>query len=113
MRNSSLFLFILILFSSFNLIGQKGEIEKTSFKVWGNCEMCKEKIESTVSKVQGIKSVKWNMVTQKINIKFYPDSSTINSIQKTIASIGYDTEKFKAKDVDYNGLHSCCKYNRN
>ena len=111
MRNS--WLFLVGCFFTLSLFGQRAEIKKNSFKVWGNCEMCKEKIESAVREIPGVKSAKWNMITQRINIKYNPDSSNLNSMQKSIANIGYDTEKFKAKDEVYNNLHNCCKYNRN
>ena len=34
----------------------------------------------------------------------------IDSIHKFVASLGHDTDKFKAKEEDYKLLDPCCKY---
>ena len=33
-------------------------------------------------------------------------------IQKKVAAVGHDTEKYKASDKDYAALPGCCKYDR-
>jgi len=46
-------------------------------------------------------------------VKYKSDLTDIDEIQKKIASVGYDTEKYKADDEVYENLHYCCKYDRN
>lgn len=86
-------------------------VTETKFKVWGNCEMCKETIEKSL-KVPGVSSSNWNPDTKEIVVKF--DSTEINAdeIQKKIAASGYDTEKFKGDETAYAGLPECCQYER-
>lgn len=36
----------------------------------------------------------------------------MDEIQKNIASVGYDTEKYRGDDKAYEELHECCKYER-
>jgi len=86
--------------------------EKAKFQVWGNCDMCKTKIETAAKEIEGVKTAKWNVVSRKMKVKFNPSITNMDKIQQTIASIGYDTEKHKATDEVYNNLHHCCKYER-
>ena len=74
--------------------------------------MCKTLIETTAKSVEGVKSVRWNMLSKTMKVKFNPNLTSSNEIQKTIADIGYDTEKYRAKDEVYEKLHYCCKYER-
>ena len=46
------------------------------------------------------------------DFKYDSDKTSLDEVQKKIASVGYDTEKYKADDEVYNNLHHCCKYNR-
>ena len=85
---------------------------KTQFEVKGNCEMCKEKIETAAKSIEGVKSAKWNSYSEKLKLKFNSELISTNIIEKEIANIGYDTQNFKASDKSYNNLHFCCKYER-
>ena len=105
----SLFFLTLVCLTAF---AQKPKWEKVNFKVWGNCEMCKIKIETAAKEVEGVKTARWNVVNGKMKIKFNPAITNADNIQQAIASIGYDTEKHKAADEVYNNLHHCCKYER-
>jgi len=91
---------------------QKPKWEKVNFKVSGNCEMCKTKIETAAKGVEGVKTARWNIVNGKMKIKFNLAITNADKIQQAIASIGYDTEKHKATDEVYNNLHHCCQYER-
>lgn len=83
----------------------------STFKVFGNCEMCKETIEGSL-KVDGIVRADWN-VDSKIIIVTYDNSKiTLDQIQKNIASVGYDNEKYKGDDKAYSELAGCCQYDR-
>ncbi|MDB4126607.1 cation transporter [Flavobacteriales bacterium] len=91
---------------------QKPKWEKANFKVSGNCDMCKTKIETAAKKIEGVKKARWNVVSGKMKVKFNPAITNTDKIQQMIARIGYDTEKNKATDESYNNLHHCCKYER-
>lgn len=80
-------------------------------KVSGNCSSCKKHIE-TASKVEGVSSAAWNKNTHLLTISYNPAKITNDQIQKNVAAVGYDTEKYKANDNAYNNLDECCQYDR-
>lgn len=106
---SALLLFTLLIVSTAYAGGDK---VKEKFKVWGNCGMCNEKIVTAAKSVDGVFSAKWSSETQMMVVKFNSELTNLEDIQKKIASVGYDTEKHKAKDEVYENLHYCCKYER-
>jgi len=82
------------------------------FKVYGNCGMCKSTIEKALKGVKGISWATWDTETKMITVRYNPKKIELEDIHKKIAAVGYDTEKAKAKDEVYNGLHGCCQYDR-
>ncbi len=86
--------------------------EKTdSIKVYGNCGMCQNRIEKA-AKLAGVTNASWDSETQILLVKYDAAKTNIEAIQKKVASVGHDTEKFTAPDEVYNKLHGCCKYER-
>lgn len=83
----------------------------TTFKVWGNCEMCKKTIEGSL-KVEGISKADWNKESKIISVSYNANKISLEEIQKHIASVGYDNEKFKGDDKAYKELPGCCQYDR-
>lgn len=83
-----------------------------TIKVSGKCEMCKSKIEKA-AKMDGVSKAEWNTESRVLTLAYNPSKVTSDAIQKSIAAVGYDTEKFKATDAAYKSLPSCCKYDRN
>jgi periplasmic mercuric ion binding protein len=82
-----------------------------TFKVSGNCGMCKKKIE-TAAKDAGASSATWNTETKELTVKYKSTSTNTAKIQRGVAAVGYDNVGFKAPDAVYNKLHGCCKYDR-
>lgn len=90
--------------------GAKTSATKTeAFKVSGNCGMCKERIE-TAAKVDGVSKADWNKDTKMLTLAYDPSKVKSDDIQKKVAAVGHDTEKYKADTKTYNGLPGCCKY---
>jgi len=89
----------------------EGAIASTTFKVWGNCEMCKETIEGSL-KSDGINSTDWNKDTKIISVSFDTTKISLDNIQKNVAAVGYDNEKYKGNDIAYGNLPECCQYDR-
>jgi cation transport ATPase len=73
--------------------------------------MCKSKIEKA-AKIDGVSKAEWNKDTRVLTLAYNPASVTSDAVQKSIAAVGYDTEKFKATDAAYKSLPSCCQYDR-
>ena len=80
-------------------------------KVWGNCEMCKARIEK-VARIEGVSKTEWNKETKVLTMVYDPSKVKSDDIQKKIAAAGHDTEKFKADDKTYKSLPACCQFER-
>lgn len=89
----------------------EGYTEKT-IKVYGNCSMCKEKIESTLKKQKGVKGAIWDIESKQLKVMFDEAIITLEEIKQKLADVGYDTDSHRAKDKAYNKLHGCCQYDR-
>ena len=83
-----------------------------NFKVYGNCGMCKNRIETSLKNVDGIKEVVWDVKTKMITVTFDPHKMTLKKIKETIASVGHDTDDVKADSKVYNELPGCCQFDR-
>ena len=96
---------------SFNSMAKTFHQETTSFKVYGNCGTCKNRIE-TALKVNGISSANWDVKTKVLTITYDPHKISLADINKKIAAVGHDTETIKADDKTYTNLMGCCQYER-
>ncbi|MBS1575740.1 MAG: ATPase [Bacteroidetes bacterium] len=86
--------------------------EKTeSFKVAGECKMCKKKIEKA-AKEAGASFASWSPETKILKVSYNVNTSNAGSIQQAIANVGYDTPKYKATEEAYKSLDECCQYER-
>lgn len=85
------------------------KIVKSKIKVFGNCGMCKQRIE-TALEVKGIKTASWNSTTKELDVVYNKSKISEQKIHELIAAIGHDTELAKAKDVVYSELPFCCLY---
>ncbi len=96
---------------TFAQTSQVASTKTETIKVSGKCEMCKSKIEKA-AKIDGVSKAEWNKDTKVLTLAYNPSSVTSDAVQKSIAAVGYDTEKFKATDAAYKSLPSCCQYDR-
>lgn len=83
-----------------------------SIKVWGACGMCKETIETNLSKLDGVVSAIWDVEKKMLEVHYNGEIVSEDGIKVELARIGYDTETHKASDEAYKGLHECCQYDR-
>lgn len=93
--------------SSMSMTSSKSE----TFKVFGKCDMCKARIEKTV-KTDGVTEASWDVKTQMLTVTFDPSKTSKDAISKKLASVGHDTEKYKATNESYANLPGCCHYDR-
>ncbi|HJV77840.1 MAG TPA: cation transporter [Paludibacter sp.] len=80
-----------------------------AIKVSGNCETCKARIEKA-AKVDGVAKADWNTKTKVLTLVYDPSKVKSDDVQKKIAAVGHDTQKYKATTAAYNALPGCCKY---
>jgi periplasmic mercuric ion binding protein len=78
-------------------------------KVFGNCGMCKQRIETALD-VKGIKTAIWDSKTKMLDVVYNRSKITEQKIHEIVASVGHDTELVKAKDNVYSDLPFCCLY---
>ncbi len=84
---------------------------RSTFKVWGNCEMCKDAIENSL-RADGISEANWDMDTKLISVTYDTTQINLDGIEKSIAAVGYDNVKYNGDDKAYENLPGCCKYDR-
>lgn len=81
-----------------------------SMKVEGICGMCKSRIEETVNLSKGVKSSSWDKESGMLVVTYKSGKTDMDQIAKNLNKVGHDTERSKASEKEYNGLHSCCRY---
>jgi mercuric ion binding protein len=103
---------MLLLIATITFTATKAQDTKTeTFKVWGNCGMCKKTIEKA-AKTDGVEKAEWNRETKIFTLVYNPAVISNEKVQKAIAAVGYDTEKFTGDDKAYEKLPGCCHYER-
>jgi len=107
-------LILLVSFVGINVQAQekKNKNAKYDIEVNGNCDMCKKRIEKAALSVKGVKSATWHADHQDLHLILDENKCTVDQVHQAIAKVGHDTEKVKAKDEDYEQLHTCCLYER-
>ncbi len=104
-------LIIVLAITVSSLFAQDAKVVENEFKVFGNCGMCKTRIEKAM-KIKEVKYAKWSKETKMLKVAF-ESSITTDSLHKRIAAVGHDTELFKAPDSVYVKLPGCCLYRDN
>ncbi len=80
-----------------------------SIKVSGNCGSCRKHIE-TAAKAAGAGKAEWDKKTKILTVTYNASKTSNDAIQKKIASVGYDTEKYTGDEKAYKELDECCQY---
>lgn len=110
-KMKSLILLISFILSSIFSFAQN-DIKTETFKVDGNCNMCKKRIENAAY-VKGVKRADWDKETQKLTVVYRPSKTSSDIIHTNIAKAGHSTEKMEAAEADYEKLPECCHYKTN
>lgn len=104
-------LFLLLLAGSLVVEAQNKFIKTEQFKVWGNCEMCKHRIETTLLENKAGTAF-WDVATKIVTVSYDSTQTSKAQLQKKLAEAGHDTETFTAEDAVYEQLPGCCHYKR-
>jgi outer membrane receptor for ferrienterochelin and colicin/copper chaperone CopZ len=102
----------LIFFSTLSIAqnhSPKTKDTTVTFKVFGNCTMCKKRIEDA-SRGKGVKSAVWDIESKMLTLEYDPTQTQPEKVHQRIADAGHDTELKKAKDYVYKELPECCLY---
>ena len=106
--------FLFILFTSFTINAQKVfnySAKKESLKVWGDCSMCKKRIELAAKNTDAQTAV-WDEESKMILVSFNTYKPNTVKIQQAITTAGYETKDLSATSEAYNNLPECCHYDR-
>jgi Cu(I)/Ag(I) efflux system membrane fusion protein len=85
-------------------------IQFESLAVSGNCEMCKDRIETVAKSVKGVSSADWDMATKYLRLGYSRSVTSADAVLKVIAEAGHDNVKYRAPDDVYSKLPECCLY---
>ncbi len=110
MRSIRIMLIVVCTIITSALFGQTIE-KKETFKVYGECGMCKSRIEKAL-KIDGVSSATWSVENKLLTISYSAAKITNDEIQKKLAAAGHDTENYAAANEVYNKLPGCCHYER-
>lgn len=92
--------------------GPNAEVKESTFKVYGNCGMCKKRIETAAKEVAGVSTANWDLDEKKLTVSYENTPGTLKKIKEKVAGVGHDTDQVRAKDEVYKALHGCCQYDR-
>ena len=106
-QTTSLALFTIILITGMAINPPKKTI--CSFKVFGVCEMCKERIENALDR-KGIYKAVYNFKSEQLTVTYNALLFKEEQFHNIVAMVGHDTEEVKADNVVYSNLPDCCKY---
>lgn len=96
---------------SSTLFAQQTTQQTDTIKVYGECGMCKSRIQKAL-KVEGVSQANWNPESKQLMVTYNPAVITHDEIQKKVTAVGHDTEKYRAEDAVYEKLPGCCHYER-
>lgn len=85
------------------------KIDVIPIQTSARCDECKQRIESAVHKVKGVKKANLNLEDQKIMVEYKTRKTTPEAIKNAIAKSGYDADEVKADIAAYTELPMCCK----
>jgi copper chaperone CopZ len=93
----------------FTSCSNSGAKKHDEFYVRGNCEMCKERIESTVKGLPGVANAEWDVDSKALSVDY--DSTKITSMQihSACAKVGHGTKMVAMDDKAHAELPDCCQ----
>lgn len=109
MKTKNIFLSISILLLLTAAANGQSKNVKATIKVYGNCTMCKQRIETALD-TKGVKQANWDPKTKELQVVYVAGKISEMEIHQIVASVGHDTDKVKATDETYAELPFCCLY---
>jgi mercuric ion binding protein len=111
MKTKSVLMIICLLFLGMtSIFANVAKTEK--IKVYGNCGMCKTRIEKAANSVKGVTKATWDSEDSMLTVTYDDSKTTTIKIEEAVAKVGHDTDNAKATDKTYNALPGCCQYDR-
>ena len=109
LKNSTLvFFFSLAVISVSSAQTASGDKTET-FKVYGVCNECKERIEMAAMDAKGVKKAEWDKQSNTI-VLVGSSKMTKEKVAASIAKAGYKSDLMPADPKAYAKLPGCCQY---
>ncbi|MFN8415852.1 MAG: heavy-metal-associated domain-containing protein [Cytophagaceae bacterium] len=80
-----------------------------SFYVRGNCEMCKQRIETTALSIKGVFKADWNVDSKELSVAYDSTQTNAMQIHEAVANVGHGTKLVPMNQEAHDNLHECCK----
>ncbi|HTQ65815.1 MAG TPA: cation transporter [Puia sp.] len=112
MKKTQLLLLLIIGYSipSIAQVERKNGIETATIKTpTVQCEECKKRIESYVSREEGVQKVVVDYKKKITKVTYIVDRTSIENVKAAIANAGYDADDVAADPDAYKRLPTCCK----
>ena len=112
MKKTQLLLLLIIGYSipSIAQVERKNGIETATIKTpTVQCEECKKRIESYVSREEGVQKVVVDYKKKITKVTYVVDRTTYENVKTAIANCGYDADDVTADPDAYKRLPTCCK----
>lgn len=83
----------------------------TEKKVWvrGNCDMCKDRIETHVKRINGVKSATWTSDNEELKVSFDSTKTNQDAIETICAKVGHATKNKISEGKVIDELPECCR----
>ena len=91
---------------------QPSKNQSSQVEVFGNCQMCKSRIEKAALEVSGVKYAQWDIPSGNLKLIYNARKTHIDTVQVAVAVSGHDTRDYKADSAVYDKLPMCCQYVR-
>ena len=86
-----------------------GSFKEEAFYVRGNCEMCKDRIETGVQAINGVQSAVYNVNKEALNVIYDTIKVDRIKIENTCADLGHSTELVRRNEKNHADLPECCQ----
>jgi mercuric ion binding protein len=91
----------------------KGSFKEESFYVRGNCEMCKERLESGVKTLSGVTQAKYSVKDEMLKVTYDTTITNRVAIEKQCSELGHGTHDYPMNEKKHEALPECCKVSHN
>lgn len=98
-----------MLLTAVNSNAQSNELKTAEIKTSAVCEMCKERIEKKVLKLNGVIEANLDIDTKILNVKYDESKTSLEEIRTEISKTGYDADDVKRNPKAYKKLPKCCR----
>lgn len=112
MQKVQLLILVLLGFSTLSQaqVVRKGGTEIATIKTpTVQCDECKKRIESYLSREEGVQKVVVDYKKKTTKVTYLVDRTSIENVKTAIANAGYDADDVTADPEAYKKLPRCCK----